>query len=148
MAAPAVLVLVLAALVRDAGRAANSEHPPGGGSFGVTAARASECRSSPRVEFPGVHRAPCTMHPMATMKRRIVYLSDDQWARLLAEAASRERTVSALIRDCLEDGRSGPAGAERGEPSGGQPKGAGAGSSGMPRGTPFTPAPKPSQRRP
>lgn len=48
-----------------------------------------------------MHRVPCTMHRMATQKRRVIYLSDDVWEATLAEAERGGVTASALIRDCL-----------------------------------------------
>jgi macrodomain Ter protein organizer (MatP/YcbG family) len=43
------------------------------------------------------------MYRMATQKRRIIYLSDEDWARLGAKSRAEKRTISALIRDLLED---------------------------------------------
>lgn len=50
-----------------------------------------------------VYCAPCTGYhvPMATYKRRIVYLSDEEWAWLVEEAKASELSVSALIRSML-----------------------------------------------
>lgn len=35
---------------------------------------------------------------MATMKRRVIYLSDEQWEYLKIEAAAEGKTVSAMLR--------------------------------------------------
>ena len=43
------------------------------------------------------------MHRMSTYKRRIVYLSDEEWATLHQESKAREQTISSLIRDWLRD---------------------------------------------
>jgi hypothetical protein len=40
---------------------------------------------------------------MSTYKRRIVYLSDEEWSTLLAESKARKQTISSLIRDWLRD---------------------------------------------
>jgi len=40
---------------------------------------------------------------MSTYKRRIVYLSDEEWSTLLAESKARKQTASSLIRDWLRD---------------------------------------------
>jgi hypothetical protein len=87
---------------------------------------------------------------MATYKRRVVYLSDDEWAALETEAHERRTTISALIRGRLQGGGPEPVAAERGETSGGPPKGARAASSGMRQARGFgglRDARKPSQRR-
>lgn len=36
---------------------------------------------------------------MSIQKRRIIYMTDEDWARLLAQAASSATTVSAIIRE-------------------------------------------------
>jgi hypothetical protein len=41
---------------------------------------------------------------MATYKRRIVYLSDEEWQAAQWEANIRDCTASELIRDCLRRG--------------------------------------------
>lgn len=41
---------------------------------------------------------------MATYKRRIVYLSDEEWEAAQREAVGRDCTASELIRDCLRRG--------------------------------------------
>ena len=38
------------------------------------------------------------MHRMATMKRRVIYVSDDEWANWQREAAAEERTISDWVR--------------------------------------------------
>lgn len=36
-------------------------------------------------------------------KRRVIYLSDDQWATLGAESKARRQSISSLVRDWLRD---------------------------------------------
>lgn len=50
-----------------------------------------------------MHRAPCTgtLFRMATYTRRIVYLSDPQWAALQRQAQAEHTSISALIRALL-----------------------------------------------
>ena len=87
---------------------------------------------------------------MAKYKRRVVYMSDDEWGALDKEAYERRTTISALIRGRLRGGVGGsePGG---GEPSGGPPQAppseapAPRAARGMPYVQPFTPVPKPSQ---
>ena len=43
------------------------------------------------------------MHHMSTYKRRIVYLSDDEWEGLKGIAQMRMSTISATIRDMMEE---------------------------------------------
>jgi len=38
------------------------------------------------------------MHRMATMKRRVIYMSDDEWALAQTQASDRGMTVSAYVR--------------------------------------------------
>lgn len=47
---------------------------------------------------------------MSIQKRRIIYMNDEDWARLLAEAAAGSTTVSAIIRNATA---AKPVGAER-----------------------------------
>lgn len=41
------------------------------------------------------------MHRMATQKRRIVYLSDEEWRTLTEQAETNGTTISAYIRSAL-----------------------------------------------
>jgi hypothetical protein len=43
------------------------------------------------------------MHRMATQKRRVIYLSDEDWAALKARAIRDRQTISAVIRSMLDD---------------------------------------------
>lgn len=40
---------------------------------------------------------------MSTYKRRVVYLSDDEWEGLKEIARLRQSTISATIRDMLDE---------------------------------------------
>lgn len=48
-----------------------------------------------------VHRGTCTVHRMATQKRRVVYLSDAEWAIVEAEARRHAMTISAYLRSLI-----------------------------------------------
>lgn len=40
---------------------------------------------------------------MSTQKRRVIYIPDEEWARLLELAEGESTTVSAIIREALTE---------------------------------------------
>src|SRR6185369_5362423 len=46
-----------------------------------------------------------TMHGMATMKRRVIYLSDEDWATAQEEAKRYDSSISAYFRSLVVGGR-------------------------------------------
>ena len=53
-----------------------------------------------------VHRGTCTMHCMATQKRRVIYMSDEDWTEAAQQAGSR--TISAYVRQLVDAQRRVP----------------------------------------